>query len=114
MSTWMLYNLGNIAPTTDPRTQVLDGVLPLVQSKLHGNAGFGWKFSSLTFSDGTTSQVRWKLGRYAGLNSYVGLADDRDTGVFVFVNRDGVDPAVDSPDDVLRDELGEEILAAFP
>ena len=88
--------------------------MPLVQSPLHGASGFGWKFSSLTFSDGTPSTVRWKLGRFTGFDSYIGLADDRDTGVFVFVNRDGVDPSVDSPDDVLRDELGTKILAAFP
>ena len=54
--------------------------------------------------------VRWQLGRAPGLVSYVGLADDRDVGVFVFVNRD---PSATAPADVLRDELGEPILTAF-
>ena len=114
MGMWMLYNLGNIAATSDVRTQQLDAVLPAVQSPLHGAAGFGWKFSSLAFSDGTSSTVRWKLGRYTGFDSYIGLSDDRDTGVFVFLNRDPVDPMVSSPDDVLRDELATKILAQFP
>src|SRR5262249_2467661 len=75
---------------------------------------WSWQFSSLTFSDGTSSQVRYKLGRFAGFNSYIGLADDRDTGVFVFVNRDGCDPVAEDPSDLLRDELGAPSLAAFP
>lgn len=36
------------------------------------------------------------------------------TAVFVFVNRDGSDPGVEDPSDVLRTELGEPLLEQFP
>ena len=60
-----------------------------------------------------THPVRWKLGRYQGFNSYIGISDDVHAGVFVFVNADLVDPAVDSPDNVMRTELAEPILGDF-
>ena len=53
-------------------------------------------------------------GRYLGLNSWIGLADSKQTAVFVFVNRDGSDPAIEDPSDVLRTDLGEPLLEQFP
>jgi len=34
--------------------------------------------------------------------------------VFVFVNRDGSDPALEDPSDVLRTDLAEPLLEMFP
>jgi CubicO group peptidase (beta-lactamase class C family) len=113
MAIWLRYQLGFI-PASTPELAQLDAVLPTMRQKLPSGSGWSWKFSQLTFSDGVTSKVRWKLGRWAGLNSYIGLCDSRQTGVFVFVNRDGSDPSVEDPSDVLRDELGETILEQFP
>jgi CubicO group peptidase (beta-lactamase class C family) len=113
MAVWLRYQLGLI-PSTSPEITKLNAVLPMMKNKLPSGSGWSWQIKQLTFNDGTTSKVRWKLGRYKGLNSYIGLADNRQTGVFVFVNRDGSDPSIEDPSDVLRDELGEKILEAFP
>jgi CubicO group peptidase (beta-lactamase class C family) len=113
MAVWLRYQLGLIS-SSSPAITKLNAVLPTLRQKLPSGSGWSWQIKQLTFNDGTTSRVRWKLGRYDGLNSYIGLADDRQTGVFVFVNRDGSDPAVEDPSDVLRDELGEKLLEAFP
>jgi hypothetical protein len=88
--------------------------LPELRKKLPSGSGYSWKFRNVVFSDGHPYPVRWKLGRYHGFNSYIGIADTRGTAVFVFVNRDGSDPAIEDPSDVLRDELGEKILGMFP
>jgi CubicO group peptidase (beta-lactamase class C family) len=113
MAVWLRYQLGFIS-STSPALTKLNAVLPDLRTKLPSGSGYSWQFKNLTFKDGSTAKVRWKLGRYQGLNSYIGLADSKGTGVFVFVNRDGSDPAVEDPSDVLRDELGEKILEAFP
>jgi CubicO group peptidase (beta-lactamase class C family) len=113
MAVWMRYQLGLI-PSTSPETTKLNAVLPLMKGKLPSGSGWSWQFKQLTFIDGTKSTIRFKLGRYKGLNSYTGLADDRQTGVFVFVNRDGTDPNIKDPSDALRDDLGEKILEALP
>jgi CubicO group peptidase (beta-lactamase class C family) len=113
MATWLKYQLGQI-PGSSPELTKLDAVLPALRTRLPSGSGYAWQFKTLTFADGSTSKVRWKLGRYKGLNSYIGLADNKQTAVFVFVNRDGSDPAIEDPSDVLRDELGEKILQQFP
>ena len=113
MAIWLHYQLGQI-PSSTPELAELNSVLPALRTKLPSGSGYAWQFKNLTFSDGVASKVRWKLGRYAGLNSYIGLADSRQTAVFVFVNRDGSDPSIEDPSDVLRDELGEKILEQFP
>jgi len=112
MAIWLRYQLGQIPSTTPALTQ-LNAVLPEQRTKLASGSGYSWQFKQLTFGDGLQHRVRWKLGRYAGLNSYVGIADSQQTAVFVFVNRDGCDPSIADPSDVLRDELGEKILAKF-
>ncbi len=113
MAIWLRYQLGLI-PATTPELVQLDAVLPALRTKLPSGSGYSWQFKNLTFADGSSAKVRWKLGRYQGLNSYIGLADGKQTAVFVFVNRDGSDPSVEDPSDVLRDELGEKILEQFP
>jgi len=113
MAVWLRYQLGLIA-SSSPAITKLNAVLPTLRQKLPSGSGWSWQIKQLTFNDGTSSRVRWKLGRFEGLNSYIGLADDRQTGVFVFVNRDGSNPAIEDPSDVLRDELGEKLLEAFP
>lgn len=113
MAVWLRYQLGFIS-STSPELTKLNAVLPALRTKLPSGSGYSWKFKTLTFKDGSTAKVRWKLGRYQGLNSYIGLADSKGTAVFVFVNRDGSNPAVEDPSNVLRDELGEKLLEAFP
>ncbi|MGE5181343.1 MAG: serine hydrolase domain-containing protein [Acidobacteriota bacterium] len=113
MAIWLRYQLGYIPSSTQELTR-LNAVLPELRKKLPSGSGYSWQFSTLTFRDGSTAKVRWKLGRYMGLNSYIGLADAKGTAVFVFVNRDGSDPVLESPDIVLRDELGEPLLQMFP
>lgn len=112
MATWLRYQLGFVTGSSTEITE-LDAVLPELRKKLPSGSGYSWQFSTLTFSDGSTARVRWKLGRYKGLNSYTGIADSKGTAVFVFVNRDGSDPAVAAPDTVLRQELGEPLLEQF-
>jgi CubicO group peptidase (beta-lactamase class C family) len=113
MAIWLRYQLGYI-PSSTPELARLNAVLPAQRTKLPSGSGYSWQFKNLTFSDGVATRVRFKLGRYKGLNSYIGIADSRHTAVFVFVNRDGSDPNVEDPSVVLRDELGEKILAQFP
>jgi CubicO group peptidase (beta-lactamase class C family) len=113
MAIWLRYQLGQI-PSSTPELARLNATLAAQRTKLPSGSGYSWQFKQLTFSDGVASKVRWKLGRYKGLNSYIGIADSRQTAVFVFVNRDGSDPALEDPSDVLRDELGEKILEKFP
>ena len=113
MAIWLRYQLGLI-PSTSPELTELNAVLPELRTKLPSGFGYSFRFSTLTFKDGSTAKVRWKSGRYQGLNSWIGLADSKQTAVFVFVNRDGSDPAVEDPSDVLRTELGEPLLEQFP
>jgi CubicO group peptidase (beta-lactamase class C family) len=113
MAIWLRYQLGFIS-STSPELTKLNAVLPAQRTKFPSNFGYSWRFSNLTFHDGSTAKVRWKLGRYQGLNSYIGLADSKGTAVFVFVNRDGSDPAIEDPSDVLRTDLAEPLLEMFP
>jgi CubicO group peptidase (beta-lactamase class C family) len=116
MATWLKFNLGE---ATTSSSWPLDALRPELRTRPAGlNTGFAWNFKSVTFSDGTSSTVRWKNGRLQGLVSYIGLADSRDTAVFVFVNRDPVASTSDPDDDgsgtVVDDQLGQPILQQFP
>ena len=115
MAIWLRYNLGEPVP---PGAQWL---VPVREHELlttgPGSTGFAWSFKNLAFSDGSKSKVRWKNGRIQGLVSYLGVADSRDTAVFVFVNRDPVsssDPDDERPGMVVSRELGEAVLEQFP
>jgi CubicO group peptidase (beta-lactamase class C family) len=114
MTTWLRYNLGE--PTT-ANSGPLDALRPELRTHPEGSTGFAWTSKQLAFSDGTSSTIRWKNGRVQGLVSWIGLADTRDTAVFVFVNRDPI-PSTPDPDDagvaVPVDTLGESILGEFP
>ena len=111
MATWIRYQLFGATGTGSAITR-LNNALPRQRVQLPGGTGYSWRFSNVT-GHGITHPVRWKLGRYQGFNSYIGISDDAHAGVFVFVNADPVDPAVDSPDNVLRTELAEPILGDF-
>ena len=115
MGTWLRYNLGE---ATTQASGLIDVLRPELLTTRVGNTGLAWNFKTLTFSDGVASKVRWKDGRLEGLVSYLGVADGRDTAVFVFVNRDPIAPTSDPNDEgpgaVLQRELGEPILEQFP
>ncbi|HEY4243775.1 MAG TPA: serine hydrolase domain-containing protein [Kofleriaceae bacterium] len=113
MATWLEYQLGKI-PSSSPALTKLNAVLPTLRQRLASGSGWSWQFSPETFSDGVSSTVRWKLGRFTGHNSYIGLADSRGVGIFVYVNRDGVNPATEDPSEEMRDDLALPILKQFP
>jgi CubicO group peptidase (beta-lactamase class C family) len=114
MTTWLRYNLGE--PTTAD-SGWLDALRPELRTHPAGATGFAWSSKQVAFSDGTSSTIRWKNGRLQGLVSYLGVADTRDTGVFVFVNRDPI-PSTPDPDDedpaAPVTALGQTILSMFP
>jgi CubicO group peptidase (beta-lactamase class C family) len=114
MTTWLRYNLGE--PTT-ANSGPLDVLRPELRTHPAGSTGFAWSSKQVTFSDGTSSTIRWKNGRLQGLVSYLGVADTRDTAVFVFVNRDPIPSTADPNDEgpaVPVTALGELILSEFP
>jgi hypothetical protein len=114
MTTWLRYNLGE---QTTANSGPLDVLRPELRTHPAGATGFAWSSTQLTFSDGTSSTIRGKNGRLQGLVSYLGIADTRDTAVFVFVNRDPVastsDPDDEGPAGVVT-SLGQTILSQFP